>query len=195
MGKVMLSINLSLDGFADHTVAVAADDELHDFFSGLLDLTEVAIFGRVTYELMESYWPRAHEDPSATKGMLDFATKFNAIPKVVFSKTLKSVMWNNTRLVRENLVEQVVGMKHQPGKHISLGGISLSQELMRRRLIDEYWLVVHPVVVGRGRRLFDGLDEIINLRLVDTRFFRSGAVVLHYQDEAGKANRYEGHRS
>ncbi len=102
MGKVMLSINLSLDGFADHTVAVAADDELHDFFSGLLDLTEVAIFGRVTYELMESYWPRAHEDPSATKGMLDFATKFNAIPKVVFSKTLKSVMWNNTRLVRVN---------------------------------------------------------------------------------------------
>jgi len=180
MRKLISAINISLDGFADHTVAVAADDELHDFFSDLLDSTDVALFGRVTYQLMESYWPHAHEDPRATRGELKFADKFNAIPKIVFSKTLDKASWNNTRLVKENMVEEVVKLKQQPGKNISIGGISTAQEFMKRDLIDEYWLAIHPVIVGQGRRLFDGLNERINLRLVDTKIFMSGVVVLHY---------------
>ena len=182
MRRLILSINVSLDGFADHTVAVAADDELHDFFSTLLDTTDIELLGRVTYQLMESYWPRAHEDPNATKGMLDFADKYNAIPKIVFSRTLQRADWNNTRLVKEGMVDEVLKLKKQPGRNISLGGISISQELMKLGLVDEYWLVVQPVLVGKGKRLFDGLKEKVDLELVDTKTFKSGVVVLHYSN-------------
>jgi dihydrofolate reductase len=180
MRRLVLSINVSIDGFADHTVVVAADDELHDFFSTLLDATDIELLGRVTYQLMESYWPRAHEDPNATKGMLDFADKYNAIPKIVFSRTLQGADWSNTRLVKEGMVEEVLKLKKQPGRNISLGGISISQELMRLGLVDEYWLVVHPVLAGKGKRLFDGLKEKTDLELLDTKTFKSGAVALHY---------------
>ncbi len=183
MRKLTLAINLSLDGFADHTVAVAADDELHEFFSGLLDDTDVALFGRVTYQLMESYWPHAHQDPNATKSELDFADRINAVPKIVFSRTLQKAAWNNTRLAKDNMVDEVIQLKQQPGKNISLGGISISQEFMRRGLIDEYWLAIQPIVVGKGKRLFDNLNERINLTLVDTKVFKSGVVVLHYSNE------------
>jgi dihydrofolate reductase len=111
MGRLILSINMSLDGFADHTLfAATADDELHDFFGGLLDVTDIALFGRVTYQLMEEYWPRAHEDPRATRSMLDFADKFNAIPKVVFSRTLQKAEWKNARLSTTNMVDEVASV-------------------------------------------------------------------------------------
>ena len=187
--KLVFAINVSLDGFADHTVAIA-DDELHEFYSGLLDNTDIALFGRVTYQLMESYWPHVHRDPKATKSILDFADKFNAIPKIVFSRTLQRADWNNTMLVRDNMVEEVIRLKQQSGKDISIGGISVSRELVKRGLIDEYWLVVQPVIVGKGRRLFDGLDDRINLKLLDTKTLKSGVVALHYQPdkETGRGN-------
>ncbi len=180
MRKLVLAINVSLDGFADHTVAVAADDEHHRFFSRLLDDTDIALFGRVTYQLMESYWPHAHEDPIATKGVLEFADKFNKIPKIVFSRTLQKAEWANTKLIKDNMVEEVVRLKQQQGKNISLGGISISQEFMRRGLIDDYWLVVQPVIVGKGKPLFDNLNGRIGLKLVETKAFKSGVVALHY---------------
>ncbi|MGO9481770.1 MAG: dihydrofolate reductase family protein [Candidatus Kryptoniota bacterium] len=178
--KLILAINVSLDGFADHTVAVAADDELHQFFARLLDFTDIALFGRVTYRLMADYWPHAHEDPKATIGELEFADKFNAIPKIVFSRTLQKAEWNNTRLIKDNMVEEVIELKQQDGKAISLGGISISQEFMKRDLIDEYWFAVQPVVFGKGRRLFEGVNERNSLKLVETKVFKSGVVVLHY---------------
>ncbi len=180
MRKLVLSINVSLDGFADHTVAVAADDALDQFFSELLDDTDIALFGRVTYQLMENYWPNAHQDSSATKGMLEFADKFNAIPKIVFSRTLRKAEWNNTRLVKTDAVEEVTRLKQQSGKNISLGGISFSQEFMRRGMVDEYWLVVQPVVCGSGRRLFDGGVNKFGFRLIESQVFKSGVVALHY---------------
>ena len=183
MGRLILSINLSLDGFADHTAfAATADDELHDFFSGLLDVTDIVLFGRATYQLMADYWPRAHEDPHATRSTLDFADRYNAIPKVVFSRTLQKVEWNNTRLATTDMVDEVASLRLRSGRNISLGGINISQQFMRLGMIDEYWLVVHPIVVGKGRRLFDGLSEKIDLKLVDTKVFKSGVIVLHYLD-------------
>lgn len=173
-------MNVSIDGFADHTVAVAADDELHDFFNDLLDDVETLLFGRVTYQLMETYWPHAPEDPQASRSIIAFANKFNAMPKIVFSRTLQRADWNNTRLVRGNVAEEVIKLKQAPGKNLSIGGLSICQELMRLGLVDEYWLLVQPVIWGKGRRLFDGLNERINLRLVDTKEFASGVIVLHY---------------
>ncbi len=183
MRKLVLAINVSLDGFADHTVAVAPDDEHHEFFSGLLDNTGIALFGRVTYELMAHAWPKISNDPSTTKSVREFAVKFNAIPKMVFSRTLGSADWNNTTLIRDDIVEAVRKLKQQDGKDLSIGGISVIRQLMKAGLIDEYWLVVHPVVVGKGRRLFEGLTDRINLTLVETRTFKSGMVALHYEKE------------
>ncbi len=176
---MVLAINLTLDGCIDHRVMIA-DDELHDFFTGLLDNIDTELFGRVTYQLMESYWPHAPEDPNATRSMIRFARMYNAKPKIVFSKTLEKAEWNNTRLVRTNLVEEVTKLKQESGGALSVSGISVSQELMRHGLIDEYWLVVHPLILGQGRRLFDNLTEKITLKLIDTKKFKSGVVVLHY---------------
>ncbi len=177
--KLVFAINVSLDGFADHTVAIA-DDELHDFFSGLLDTTDIELFGRVTYQLMENYWPHAHQDPDATKSTLDFADKFNAIPKIVFSRTLEKAEWNNTTIISEDVINEVIKLKKRPGRNLSIGGISTIQEFMKHGLVDECWLVIHPVIAGKGRHLFEGIDGGLQLTLLDTRSFKSGAVVLHY---------------
>ena len=185
MGKLIFEINVSLDGYADHTIfSATADDELHEFFSDLLDETEIALFGRVTYQLMESYWPHAHEDPKATKATLKFADKFNSVSKIVFSRTLQEARWNNTRLVRENIVNEVRKLKKQSRKDISVGGISVSQEFIRLGLVDEYWIVLHPVLAGKGRRLFDGLNDRANLTLLGSKTFRSGVVALHYLNKS-----------
>ncbi len=184
MRKLIMMKNVSLDGCADHRVAVA-DDELHDFATKLLDSVDIELFGRVTYELMESYWPHAIEDPNATQSMIRFADKINAMPKIVFSKTLEKPKWNNTRLVRSDLVEEVATLKREVGKALSVGGISVCQELMRHGLIDEYWILVHPVIWGKGMRLFDDRTEKIELKLMDTRTFNSGVVVLHYLQTHG----------
>jgi dihydrofolate reductase len=179
MRKLNFQINVSLDGVADHTVGIA-DNELHDFFTNQMNNFDLELFGRVTYQLMESYWPSAPKDPEATKSMIDFANRMNAMPKVVFSRTLHKVEWNNTTLVKDNMIDEVIKLKNQPGKDISVGGISIIQELMRHGLFDECWILVHPVLAGTGRRLFTGFENKIRLKLLDTSTFQSGVVVLHY---------------
>ncbi len=180
MRKLVFAINVSLDGFADHTIADFVDDELLDFFSRLLDETDIELFGRVTYQLMESYWLNIHQDPNATRGELEFADRFNSISKIVFSKSLQKAEWNNTKLVKSDVIEEVKKLKQQHGKNISVGGIHLASTLMNAGLIDEYWILVHPVVVGSGRRLFEGIKEKIKLKLTNTQKFKSGVLALHY---------------
>ncbi len=186
MRKLILSINVSLDGFADHTLFDAtADDELHDFFTDQFNTIDICLFGRETYQLMESYWPNAPQDPNVTRAMIDFARRYNAMPKIVFSRTLEKAGWNNTRLVRDDMVEEVIRLKQQPGKNLSIGGISAAQNLMENNLIDEYVLLVHPVIAGAGRRLFPADESFsgngrLQLKLIDTKTFKSGVVMLHY---------------
>ena len=180
MRKLIFSINVSLDGFADHTVAIA-DDELHDFFTDQLGAIDTVLFGRVTYQLFEDYWPHASDDPQATKSMIAFANKINAMPKIVFSRTLQNVHWNNAKLFKGNMVEEVQKMKQENGKSLSIGGISAIQTFMKLKMVDEFWLLVHPVIAGKGRHLFDGVNERRDLKLVDTKAFHSGVVALHYQ--------------
>ena len=179
MRKLIFQINISLDGFADHTIGIA-DDELHNFFTSQLDNIDIALLGRITYQLMESYWPNVYHDPNASKSIIEFANKFNSMPKIVFSRTLENAEWNNTKLIKENVVEEVIKLKYQPGKNLLVGGISLCQEFIRLGLIDEFWLLVHPVIAGKGRRLFDNIEKQINLKLIDTINLKSGIVVLHY---------------
>ncbi|MDD8018724.1 MAG: dihydrofolate reductase family protein [Bacteroidota bacterium] len=177
--KVTFAINITLDGYTDHTVGIA-DNEMHDFYTNLLDDVDMLLFGRTTYQMMADYWPTAETDPDATVSEKNFAKKYNALPKIVFSQTLQKAEWNNSRIVRSNLVEEVMKLKKEPGKNISADSISIFQELMRHNLIDEFWLVVHPLLCQKGKHLFDGINDTISLTLVDTKTFASGVVVLHY---------------
>jgi dihydrofolate reductase len=182
MRKVIFGINVSLDGCADHTVAFA-DDELHEFFVRQFDELDTVLFGRKTYELFADFWPTAPEDPRITPGMIKYAHGINAIQKIVFSKTMPAPDWNNTTVDRTDATTAVAILKRQTGKSLSVGGLSLARSLMNARLIDEYFVLIHPVVWGAGPRFFDGIRERMNLRLVETRTFQSGVVVLHYIDE------------
>jgi dihydrofolate reductase len=131
---------------------------------------------------MENYWPKAHEDPNATKSTIDFADKFNAMNKIIFSNTLTEVKWKNSRLASESLLKVVSDLKNQNGKNISAGSLSIADQLFNENLIDEFWFLVHPVVLGKGKKLFDGLEMKSQLQLIDTNNFSSGVVVLHYKN-------------
>lgn len=159
-----------------------ADDELHDFFTNLLDTIDVTLMGRKTYQLMENYWPSAHEDPSATKSTINFAYKFNAMNKIVFSKTLAEVKWKNSRLASENLLKVVSDLKNQKGKNISAGSLSIADQLLNANLIDEFWFLIHPVVLGKGKKLFDEEKLQRELKLLEICKFNSGVIALHYEN-------------
>jgi len=181
MRKIIFSINVTLDGYADHTAAIA-DDELHKFFADYLDDVGIILFGRKTYEMMASYWPHAREDPKSTKSEIEFADRYNTIEKVVFSSTLNAVDWNNTTLNKGNLIDEVEKMKVLNGKSISAGSLSIASALMEKNLIDEYWILVHPVVLGSGKKLFENITNKVVLKLIETKTLGSGVVALHYQN-------------
>jgi len=182
MRKVVFAINITTDGYCSHTDMIA-DEELHKYFTGLLRNAGVLLYGRITYQLMVPYWPDVARNQSATGATYEFARVFDALDKVVFSTTLKQVEGNNTRLVRANVAEEVLALKQQPGKDISVGSLSIASQLSERGLIDEYYFVVHPVVAGKGPRLFETvkLEERVMLDLVGSKTFGSGAVALHYK--------------
>lgn len=180
MRKIFFSINMTIDGFADHT-AVIADNELHDFFTDLMDNADMVLLGRKTYEMMASYWPFADQDPRSTESELKFAEKYNNVSKLVFSKTLKEVKWNNATLAKSNLIDEVLKLKNQNGKYIFAGSLSIASALAEKNLIDDYWLLIHPIVLGKGKPLFEDLKSRIDLKLVEIKTFNSGVVVLHYQ--------------
>jgi dihydrofolate reductase len=181
MRKVFFAINISADGYCDHRDGIA-DGELHDFFTGLLRNAGLLLYGRTTYQLMVPYWPDVARDPSVTGPTKEFARVFDSLDKVVFSTTLKETR-GNTRIVRANLAEEVLALKQLPGKDIAVGSLSIASQLSERGLIDEYHFVVHPVIAGRGPRLFDTVKPKARLLLdlVGLKTFKSGAVAHHYK--------------
>jgi dihydrofolate reductase len=160
-----------------------ADEELHDFFTRLLRNASVILFGRITYQLMVPYWPNVAKTQSETRATNEFARAFDSLDKVVFSTTLKHVEGNNTRIVRANVAEEVLALKQQPGKDISVGSLSIASQLSDLGLIDEYHFLVHPVVAGKGPRLFDTVkpQERLQLDFIGLKTFQSGVVALHYK--------------
>jgi dihydrofolate reductase len=160
-----------------------ADEEVHDFFTRLLRNASVILFGRITYQLMVPYWPNVAKTQSETRATNEFARAFDSLDKVVFSTTLKHVEGNNTRIVRANVAEEVLALKQQPGKDISVGSLSIASQLSDLGLIDEYHFVVHPVVACKGPRLFDTVkpQERLQLDFIGLKTFQSGVVALHYK--------------
>jgi dihydrofolate reductase len=182
MRKLIAAINMTLDGFCDHT-AVIADDELHQHYNELFRNADTLLYGRTTYQLMESYWPSVVKNPTGNKPMDEFAILIDDITKIVFSRTLDSVGWNNARLARASLQEEVLELKQQAGKSIFAGSPSLIVALTQLRLIDEYQLCVQPIILGKGLCLFRDINERIDLRLIKTKIFSSGAITLYYEPQ------------
>jgi dihydrofolate reductase len=184
MRKIILMMSVSLDGFFEgpnrdlhwHLV----DDELHSHFNEQLATMSVFLDGRVTYELMAGYWPTADADPSSSGPMAEFARIWRDMPKIVFSRTLERADWNTT-VVRELVPEEIMKLTAEPGGDMVIGGAGLAAGFMRHDLVDEFRIYVHPVLIGQGRPLFRPSDAKVDLRLVETRRFGNGVVLLRYQ--------------
>ena len=185
MRKVVFAINITTDGYCNHTDGIVTE-ELHDFFTGLLRNASVLLFGRITYQLMVPYWPDIARKQSESGATYEFARVFDSLDKIVFSTTLKHVEGDNTRIVQGNVVEEVLALKQQPGKDILLDSLSIASQLSERGLIDEYHFVVHPVVAGKGPRLFDTVkpQESLPLDFIGLKTLQSGVVALHYKKHA-----------
>ena len=154
------------------------------YFIQLVRDTGTFVYGRKTYELMVPYWPDVAKNPEGDRDSdVEYAHAFNAVEKiVVFSKSLASAEDEKTKIVRTNLHNEVLKLKQEPGKNILIGGIDLASQLAELGLIDEYRIVVHPLIVGEGRRLFEGinLQEKLQLKLVESTVFESGTIALRY---------------
>ncbi len=169
---------MTLDGYCDHT-AVDPDEEIHQHYADLISSADTILYGRITYQLME-FWRTLAENPSGEKSMDDFAVVIDKIPKIVFSHTLKNVAWESAKLANNNLQEEVLKLKQQASKDILVGSRSLIMQLMKLNLIDEFQLCVHPVIAGSGLQLFEDINHRIFFKLIKTKTFSSGAVVLYY---------------
>ncbi|HEY3387061.1 MAG TPA: dihydrofolate reductase family protein [Saprospiraceae bacterium] len=180
MRKLIAAMNMTLDGFCDHT-SMTADEELHQHYADLLSSGGALLYGRITYKLMEDYWPSVVKNPTGIKATDDFARIIENIPKIVFSRTLKTIGWKNATLAKRDLKEEVLELKQQSGKDILVGSPSLIAALTKLNLIDEYQLGVHPVIAGSGLILFRNITDKITLKLVKTKTFGSGAIVLYYE--------------
>ncbi|MGO4493723.1 dihydrofolate reductase family protein [Arthrobacter sp. 2YAF22_2] len=183
MRKIILALQVSLDGYVEgpdrdigwHMV----DEELHSHFNEHLRTMGAFLSGRVSHELMASFWPTADQDPACPPTMAEFAGIWREMPKVVYSSTLEATDWNTT-VVRDVIAEDILEMKAQPGGDLALGGADLADTFRRLGLIDEYWIYVHPVLIGRGTPLFKPADSKTPLTLVQTRAFGNGVVLLRY---------------
>jgi dihydrofolate reductase len=185
MGKLIYSLNVSLDGYVetpDHSLDWATvDEELHFWFNEQARQQDASIYGRRMYELMADYWPTADSDPSATPAEVDFAGIWKATPKLVFSSSLESVAWNS-RLVRGRVQEEFAKIRAEFSGDLDIGGATLAASFIRAGLVDEYRLLVHPVVIGAGTPFWPELDSPLRLRLLETHRFESGVVFLRYAD-------------
>jgi dihydrofolate reductase len=179
MRKITAAINMTLDGFCDHT-AITPDEQIHEHYSDLLDSAGVILYGRITYELMQ-YWQTMLKNPSGEKTMDDFAAAIDKVPKIVFSKNLKNTGWDSAKLASQPLEETVLELKKQSGAPIFVGSRSLIIQLMKLNLIDEYQLCVHPVIVGKGLPLFENVNDRKTFKLLKTKTFDSGAIILYYE--------------
>jgi len=179
MRKVIAAFNMTLDGVCDHTTGVPSDG-LHQHYSELLDTAGIVLYGRTTYELMQ-FWKTLLEHPSGNQSTDDFALSIDKLPKLVFSTTLKETNWDSAHLSDRPLTEKVWELKQQPGNPILIGSRSLIIQLLNSDLIDEFQICIHPMIEGKGLRLFDDIEARILLKLLKTKTLDSGATVIYYE--------------
>lgn len=190
MRNLVYSMMVSLDGFVETPDRkldwVIVDEELHRFANDQARERGAFIYGRRLYEVMTDYWPTADADPSAPAYIVEFARIWKDKPKIVVSTTLESVEWNG-RLVTDHVAEEIARLKEQPGNDLEIGGADLAASVIPLGLIDEYGLFIHPVVLGAGTPFFPPMEKRLDLTLVETKKFGSGAVYLRYRRAGDRA--------
>jgi len=184
MGRLIYSMNVSLDGYAAGPDGGldwgTIDEEIHTWWTDRMREADAVVWGRRVYQLMVAYWPTADADPAATPAMLEFARATNPMPKVVFSTTLDEVTWNG-RVVSGDVGDVLARLREEFTGDLLLGGPTLAAQFVRRGLVDVYRPVVHPVILGGGLPFFPDLERPAGLRLTETRTFESGVVALGYE--------------
>jgi len=179
MAKLIAAINMTLDGYCDHTAGIA-DDEIHQHFTELVNSADTILYGRITYQLME-YWRPFAEHPTGVESHDEFAIAIDKISKVVFSRTLKAVDWKNTELKNEIVKEEILELKQRSERDILVGSPSLIVAMTQLGLIDEFQPVIQPIILGSGLPLFKNHNDRIDLKLLKTKQFGCGAIVLYYK--------------
>lgn len=178
-------MHISLDGFVAGPQGemnwIKVDQELFDYVGQRISASDTALYGRVTYQMMENYWPSAGNKPTASKHDIEHSRWYNNVHKVVLSKTIDETSLTNTTVVNRNLLEKLNEIKNSRGKDILLfGSPTATHSLIQLGLIDGYWLFVNPIVLGRGIPLFVDIKDRIKLKLMNTRTFTSGVTELDY---------------
>jgi dihydrofolate reductase len=187
MRKIITTTWVTLDGFiagpneAMDWVGESFDEAMGNYEYELVSGADTLLLGRVTYQSFAGSWPQVPDNPTASEGEKEYARKLNAMHKMVFSRTLLTAEWNNSQLIREVIPEEIEQLKREPGRDILIyGSASLVRTLTNLGLIDEYQLLVHPVILGSGKPLFQEIKDPVKLKLVNTRTHPSGVVVLSY---------------
>ena len=188
MGNLTLFMHVSLDGFGSGINGqmdwIHVDDEIFDYGAERIYATDTALYGRKTYQLMESYWPTVVKSPTGNKATDEFAVAIDNIPKVVFSRTLKHIEWNTARLATRDIQEEVSALRQEAGKDIFVGSRSLIVTLLNLNLIDEFQLLVQPIIATKGLPLFENINDRIDLRLVKTRTLAGTGSIINYYEPA-----------
>lgn len=185
MGKIISFMHMSLDGFVSGLKGemgwIKVDEEIFDHVGKRISKSNTALYGRVTYQMMENYWPAAGNKPTASKHDIEHSTWYNKVHKVVLSKTMKGGGVPNTTIISDHLTDRINEIKQQPGEDILLfGSPTATHSLIQLNLIDGYWLFVNPIILGRGIPLFADIKDKIKLNLLTTRQFTCGVTELNY---------------
>ena len=186
MKNVILFVHTSLDGFVAGPQGemdwITVNDEIFNFVTHLTDETEMALYGRITYEMMESYWPTAGNQPNASRHDIEHAKWYKDIQKIVLSRTMTGKEIANAQIISDHLTDAINRLKQGNGKNILIfGSPSASHALMAEHLIDGYWLFVNPVLLGHGIPVFKNIKDKAALTLVEHHIFSSGVIALHYE--------------
>ena len=186
MRKIVLFIHSSLDGYAAGPNRemdwIHVDEEIFDYAGNRTNASDTALYGRITYEMMEGYWPTAAEKPDASKHDKEHSQWYNKVGKVILSKSMQGQQLKNTTIISDNIEESINSLKQKEGKEIVIfGSPSAAHSLMHFDLIDDYWLFVNPVLLGKGIPVFSNIEEITKLKLIASHTFSSGVVCLHYE--------------
>ena len=186
MRKLILFMHTSIDGFVAGPNGemdwIIVDEEMFDYAAQQTEQADTALYGRVTYQMMQSYWPTAADKPKASKHDKEHSAWYNKVEKVVVSKTMQGENLPNTKIISDNIAAEIITLKQETGKNILMfGSPTVAHVLMSKNLIDDYWLFINPILLGEGIPLFKDIKETTKLKFVASEIFSSGVVCLHYQ--------------
>ncbi len=185
MRKIISFMHISIDGYVAGPNGemnwIKVDQEIFDHVGKRISKGDTALYGRITYDMMQSYWPKAGDAPNASKHDVEHSKWYNNVHKVVLSKTMKDMELANTTIIKDNLVDRIHELKQMPGSEILLfGSPTATHSLIQQDLIDGYWLFVNPIILGQGIPLFADIKDKIKLNLLTTRPFTNGVTELNY---------------